>query len=376
MPEILRNKYGELRSGWPIASALIIFLLGQVAARVLAPAGKEDDVVSKIVVTLVYCALVNVGGILIFRLLFKRSLRQIGITRKGGTSGFLIGIGTGAVSAIAVFFLLVLSRQAQVLDINLANLFSIGFVIEFLSICVFIFSEGLYFRGFVMTALKTTRNKWCILFSSSFIYGVLHLMTPGITVSSLVNTCLWGFLLAYMFVKSGNLLLSIGYHIGFLFLLGDIFGIGFSGDIHSQQVSIFTTSIKGNIELLTSGIFGPLGGIFITLVLMLMLLYVRFFVKTPDDSIWSEENHAGFCNINVNDHSQMIGKLSKRELEVINAVLAGNYSYKELAANLNISVNTVKTHLKHIYQITGVSNIAALSSLFHGFNRQSPGNHP
>jgi len=59
--------------------------------------------------------------------------------------------------------------------------------------------------------------------------------------------------------------------------------------------------------------------------------------------------------------------LSKRELEVIEAVLAGKVSHKDLSSHLNISVNTVKTHLKHIYQTTGVSNIAALSSLFYGY---------
>jgi DNA-binding CsgD family transcriptional regulator len=54
-------------------------------------------------------------------------------------------------------------------------------------------------------------------------------------------------------------------------------------------------------------------------------------------------------------------------LEVINAVLAGNVRHKQLSITLNISLSTAKTHLRHIYQTTGVSNIAALSSLFHGY---------
>ncbi len=59
-------------------------------------------------------------------------------------------------------------------------------------------------------------------------------------------------------------------------------------------------------------------------------------------------------------------------MEVVGAVLAGNVTYKELSNVLNISVNTVKTHLKHIYQTTGVSNIAAFLSLFHGFTSNHP----
>jgi DNA-binding CsgD family transcriptional regulator len=72
------------------------------------------------------------------------------------------------------------------------------------------------------------------------------------------------------------------------------------------------------------------------------------------------------------DYTPFIQQLSKREMEVVEAVLAGNVTYKRLSNVLNISVNTVKTHLKHIYLTTDVSNITALSSLFRGY---SP-NHP
>jgi DNA-binding CsgD family transcriptional regulator len=63
--------------------------------------------------------------------------------------------------------------------------------------------------------------------------------------------------------------------------------------------------------------------------------------------------------------------LSLRELEVIEAILAGNVRHKQLSTALNISVSTVKTHLIHIYQTTGVSSIAALLSLFHGYTSKS-----
>ena len=70
--------------------------------------------------------------------------------------------------------------------------------------------------------------------------------------------------------------------------------------------------------------------------------------------------------------TEFIPKLSKRELEVIEAVLAGFVSHKELADSLNISINTVKTHLKHIYEAVGVSSIDALSLIFHGFTPNHP----
>ena len=76
------------------------------------------------------------------------------------------------------------------------------------------------------------------------------------------------------------------------------------------------------------------------------------------------------------EYAQFIGQLSKRELEVISAVLAGSLRYKTLASSLNISVNTVKTHLQHIYQITGVNNIETLSALFAGYSPTRPETTP
>jgi DNA-binding CsgD family transcriptional regulator len=71
-------------------------------------------------------------------------------------------------------------------------------------------------------------------------------------------------------------------------------------------------------------------------------------------------------------YAQFIGQLSRRELEVIEAVLAGNVSQKELAVSLNISINTVKKHLQHIYQTTGTANMTALTVLFSGYSNNNP----
>jgi len=77
-----------------------------------------------------------------------------------------------------------------------------------------------------------------------------------------------------------------------------------------------------------------------------------------------------------NKYMPYIQLLSLRELEVIEAILDGNVRHKQLSTALNISVSTVKTHLVHIYQTTGVSSIAALLSLFHGYTFKSTQNQP
>jgi len=69
------------------------------------------------------------------------------------------------------------------------------------------------------------------------------------------------------------------------------------------------------------------------------------------------------------EYYKFIQQLTKRELEVIEAVLAGSLRYKSIASSLNISVNTVKTHLRKIYLTVGVNNVEALAALFHGYSR-------
>jgi DNA-binding CsgD family transcriptional regulator len=110
-----------------------------------------------------------------------------------------------------------------------------------------------------------------------------------------------------------------------------------------------------------------MGALFIGIQLFLFYLYTRLTKEKLPAGIQETGNPLPLAAVKAGEYKQFIQHLSRRELDVIEAVLAGNYSYKELSKALNISVNTVKTHLKNIYQTTGVSNMTALSSFFHGF---------
>jgi len=105
-----------------------------------------------------------------------------------------------------------------------------------------------------------------------------------------------------------------------------------------------------SISLLPSALLGTL---LLGILILLFYLYTRLIVKKE---------------IPAMDYVQYLQQLSKRELELVEALIAGNDSYKKLAMALNISINTVKTHLKHIYQTTGISNLTALSTLFRGYS--------
>jgi len=280
---IFKNRYGELRSGWAIAAAALVMIAAQLIARPLSELGDESNPAFKLGVTLVYGVISIAGFLLLFKLLYKRKFRQLGMIPEKGVLSFLGGFLGGFASVAFIFVFLLAANQAAITSVNLERLLSFAIVAELLSVCVFMFSEELLARGFFMTALKTTRNNGVILLVPAAIFALLHLMNDGITAMSLINTFIAGLLFGYMFVRSGALWLSTGYHVAWNFFMGDMFGMGTSGTASTH--SILTTHLGTNTFL--TGSYGPEDSVLGTVVLLLAFLAVRFFVKKPNDSAWS-----------------------------------------------------------------------------------------
>jgi len=280
---ILKNRYGELRSGWAIAAILILIIVAQGTGSSLVPEnGADESILMILAVTLVYGLIAIGGGAILFKLLYKRSLRQVGLIPEGWYSGLLHGMGIGAVSMGLVFAALLVTGQAET-SFNMARLLSPLLLANLLSVSLTAFSEEFLVRGFMMTALKTTRNKWMILCASSVLFSLVHLLNPWATVLSLTNTFLAGLLFAYMFIKSGKLWLPTGYHLAWNFLQGDVFGMHVSG---RAQLSAFDTTMGAN-QWLTGGASGPEGGLLVTMVLLLGALYVRYAIRPPAQKSWT-----------------------------------------------------------------------------------------
>jgi len=72
--------------------------------------------------------------------------------------------------------------------------------------------------------------------------------------------------------------------------------------------------------------------------------------------LWTKS--AGFSHDFIEKYN-----LSKRECEIVEAILSGKTTYKELAVTLNLSAKTVANHLRNIYRKTGVFNMVALYTL-------------
>jgi membrane protease YdiL (CAAX protease family) len=290
MKSIFKNRYGELRSGWAMSAATAVMIAAQLIARPLSELGDENNPPFKLGVTLVYGIIAVAGILFLFKLLYKRDFRELGMVPEKGLPAFLCGLAGGFVCIVCIFSVLVIAGQAAVISVHMERLFSLTVAAEFASVCVFMFSEELLARGFFMTAMKTTRNKGAILFVPAIFFGLLHIMNGSVTVLSITNALIAGLLWGYMFIKSGALWLSTGFHVGWNFFIGDIFGLGNFG-IRVDN-SVVTTQLGTNTFL--TGSYGPEDSILCIAVLLLAFLPVRFWLKKPDHPAWTLESGLPF----------------------------------------------------------------------------------
>jgi two-component system nitrate/nitrite response regulator NarL len=62
---------------------------------------------------------------------------------------------------------------------------------------------------------------------------------------------------------------------------------------------------------------------------------------------------------------EQMDSLTSRELQIVQALVAGGLSNKGIGRQLNLSEGTVKVHLHNIFAKLGVSNRTALVAIAH-----------
>jgi len=136
-------------------------------------------------------------------------------------------------------------------------------------------NEEMFSRGYCMTVLKQTGNKWVVIIVSSIIFSIMHSLNPSMSIISYLNLFLIAVLFAYMFLKSNNLWLPIGYHITWNYFQGNIFGFNVSGQ-STESLYKLNTPVK---NIITGGAFGPEGGLVVTFIIIVGFIYMWKFYR-------------------------------------------------------------------------------------------------
>ena len=127
-----------------------------------------------------------------------------------------------------------------------------------------------------MAVLRRCRNLYFITLVPSVIFGLIHLSNPDVTFLSILNIILVGILFSYMFIRSGNLWMCMGYHFTWNTFQGVIYGMPVSGlTVPGVVKTEFTAS-----NLLNGGMFGIEGGILTTWRLCWVLSLYGVIIKT------------------------------------------------------------------------------------------------
>ena len=153
-----------------------------------------------------------------------------------------------------------------------------GFLLFLATFILVGWSEELLSRGYhLQTIASGTNLLWGVIISSA-VFGFLHFRNPSATWVSTAGIFFAGVYLAYGYIRTKQLWLSIGLHIGWNFFEGVVFGFPVSGlDIYA----LTRITVHGP-EIWTGGAFGPEAGLIVlpALAVGVLLIYLYTMKRT------------------------------------------------------------------------------------------------
>lgn len=274
------------RSFWRLSVhfALFLFLSGCLAAPLLLVPGIFSPGAIRLEIMLASAAAgavaITLATILARRVLDRRSFSSLGLSRdRRAVPDLLVGFLIPAVQMATVYAIEVAlgwSRwQGWAWEID-PPVTVVGGVLLGLGTFVLVgYQEELLSRGYQLQNLVEGVGLRRALLISSAIFALLHLANPGVSFVAIFGLILAGYFLAFGWLRTGALWLSIGLHIGWNFFEGTVFGFQVSG---LELATVMRHTVSGPAWA-TGGDFGPEAGAVMlpayVVGLLLVLAYTR-----------------------------------------------------------------------------------------------------
>lgn len=147
--------------------------------------------------------------------------------------------------------------------------------------------EELLIRGYWLQNLSDGLNRSLGVLLSSAAFALAHVFNPNLSWLAFLGLFLSGLFLAYAYLRTKQLWLPIGLHLGWNFFEGTVFGFPVSGQYVYQLIR---QTVSGP-EFITGGAFGPEAGLILIPVLLLGAAGVFWYTKDrhPNQEKASEE---------------------------------------------------------------------------------------
>jgi membrane protease YdiL (CAAX protease family) len=272
----------RLRAGWRLVlQTLLILVFGAIFGAIAILLGIVDlgSIWGQVLNFFIVTSSVYVAR----RWLDKRSFESLGLKIDQHTAlDLLAGIGITFVQMGFIYAVMLglgwLTFEGFAWEFDPINVVIMG-VLTFFVMFIFVgWNEELLSRGYHLQTIASGLNLFWGVIISSAIFGLLHLGNPNATWVSAAGIFFAGVYLAYGYIRTKQLWLPIGLHIGWNFFEGVVFGFPVSGlDIYA----LTRITVHGP-ELWTGGAFGPEAGLIVlpSLVLGGLLIYLYTMRRT------------------------------------------------------------------------------------------------
>ena len=253
----------RLRAGWRLLIQTVLFIIFRgivFSATRFFPS--ENDSASLLINQVLNLIAITGSVYVARRWLDKRSFESLGLKLSKQTwIDILAGIGITFVQMGFIYIVMLalgwLTFEGFAWQFDPTSTVITG-VLTFFVVFVFVgWNEELLSRGYHLQTIASGINLFWGVIISSAVFGILHLGNPNATWVSAAGIFFAGIYLAYGYIRTRQLWLPIGLHIGWNFFEGVVFGFPVSGlDIYA----LLRIKISGP-ELWTGGAFGPEAGL-------------------------------------------------------------------------------------------------------------------
>ena len=269
----------RLRAGWRLLlQTALMFVFGIIYGFIWGLLGLLDESLDSIWGQILNFLIITSSVYVARRWLDRRSFESLGLKIDRYTLlDILAGIGITFVQMGLIYAAMLglgwLTFEGFAWEFDPINVVVIG-VLSFLVIFIFVaWNEELLSRGYHLQTIASGTNLFWGVVISSAIFGLLHLGNPNATWVSAAGIFFAGVFLAYGYIRTKQLWLPIGLHLGWNFFEGVGFGFPVSGlaDIYK----LIRIQVHGP-EIWTGGAFGPEAGLIVLPALLLggLLIYL------------------------------------------------------------------------------------------------------
>ena len=228
-----------------------------------------------VISTLGTFAAAAVANTLALRIYERGNLSDIGLgwtaaSRRNVSLGMLGGVG----AALVVVLLPLVLRVADFEPVPNERLHWPSLLFVSLLLLFGAVGEEMLFRGYGFQVMVKGIGPFATVLPVAVLFGLAHSQNLNFGPLALLNTVLWGVVLGYAYLRSGDLWLPIGLHFGWnwaLPLLGANLS-GFTMDVTGYAMHWELTGKMGG--LLSGGPYGPEGGLLTTAIAIGLFFYV------------------------------------------------------------------------------------------------------